>query len=907
MRAVPLTLALALCAALPTPACVVESQNHPSVSLEPPQVPGADLGEARFCSRQPGGAEENPLALTSLALEITTAGHTVRSHLMMVVKNPTEAQVEAALRLSIPPGAAVSRAVLHVDGRPMEGAFVQRDRARFIYRSITERRRDPALVVWSGPEWVEASIFPLAPKGGERTFELEWVEPAATAAGRIWYRLPVLAHRGQVTGRPTSVTVDGTQLPPTQRGWIALGGKVPTVPAIARRPGDPFGLILARDQAPAPASQGAPGPRVVIVAETSAAMTVELRKQQRTALTGLLEALPPGSKVSLIRADWSFTELTERAGAEAVRQALDALDAVPSAGALDLERVLDAAADRAQADGATAVVFVGQGFDSFGGDPLAAPLKKQQAARVALSVVGLPAASGPLTDAAWLSGGRPFAAGEVRGPTLRAVITRPRAAPAQRFEKVEAWHPLETVTGDLVWVGRFVGESPAPTQAGRGEPRHLEALWARGRAVGSASQVGDPGRTHKVLTPLTSILVLEKDSDYTRWGLEIPKAPEGEPVAKQKAPDQGQAQVPRPDVPQRTGLFGLQGPAEPPAPTTAAPGGPPRAEEARDRSLADLLGDGRAAKAPAPQGVAPGGGEAGPAPGIGSLGAIGKGAGSSGVGYGRAGGPPLQRRAQTPAIAIGQAEVRGSLDKEIIRRVIRRHVPEVRFCYEQELLRSPRLQGRVTVQFVISATGRVMRSTVQSSTVGNSNVEQCIARAVQRWEFPTPAGGGIVIVNYPFVLKAAEDGGGGPLMPVAPPPPIAPVVDPYTQALAILGEAGTPLEGRVARIARDLGIGATTSAQALAWSLVQDRLRTAAGHGRRGVLAVLMGRPQSQLEGYLLAALLLREAQAERDAVRVLSEAAIRDKVRTAEEMQRRGWTADAARLRALQARPSTY
>jgi TonB family protein len=580
-----------------------------------------------------------------------------------------------------------------------------------------------------------------------------------------------------------------------------------------------------------------------------------------------------------MRADWSLTELTERAGAEAVRQALDALDAVPSAGALDLERTLDAAADRAQADGATAVVFVGQGFDSFGGDPLAGPLKKLQAGRVALSVVGLPAASGPIADAAWLSGGRPFSSGEVRGPTLRAVLTRPRAAPAQAFEKVEGWSPLETVTGELTWVGRFVGESPA--QAARGEARHLEALWARGRAVGSASQVDDLGRAHKVLTPLTSILVLEKDSDYTRWGLEIPKAPEGEKVAKEKAPDQGQP-VPRPDVPERTGLFGLRAPAE--APTTAAPapagvpGAPPAEAAARPRAAEptrDEIGSGD--------------------PGI-----VGKGIGGSGSGRGA--GLLSQRRAQTPAIAIGQAEVRGSLDKEIIRRVIRSHVAEVKFCYERELIRQPGLQGRLLVQFMIAPTGNVTMSKVQSSTLGNANVEQCVLSAVRRWAFPKPMGGGVVLVAYPFLFRPAGDDGPVPLAPVAPPPPVE---DPYTRSLAILAEAGTPLEGRVTRVAQTLGMPATTSAQALAWSLVQDRLRAATGPGTIGY-GRMWGRGAG-IEAYVLAALLLREAQNERDGVRVLSEAAVRDKAGTAEAMQRYGWAADGARLRLLQARPGGY
>ena len=58
-------------------------------------------------------------------------------------------------------------------------------------------------------------------------------------------------------------------------------------------------------------------------------------------------------------------------------------------------------------------------------------------------------------------------------------------------------------------------------------------------------------------------------------------------------------------------------------------------------------------------------------------------------------------------------------------------------------------------QITISATGQVVVSNVQSSTLKNPKVETCIAQAVRRWLFPKPKGGGIVIVSYPFVLKSS--------------------------------------------------------------------------------------------------------------------------------------------------------
>jgi TonB family protein len=148
--------------------------------------------------------------------------------------------------------------------------------------------------------------------------------------------------------------------------------------------------------------------------------------------------------------------------------------------------------------------------------------------------------------------------------------------------------------------------------------------------------------------------------------------------------------------------------------------------------------------------------------GPGGLGTIGKCAGRGcgpgyGPGYWRRG-PQLDgvRRLGTgPEVIGGTVKTRGRLDKEIIRRVIRGHLKEVKFCYERELVRKPDLYGRITVQFTITPTGSVVASAVAQSTLGDRGVEQCITRAVARWTFPQPQDGGVVLVNYPFVLQSS--------------------------------------------------------------------------------------------------------------------------------------------------------
>lgn len=69
-------------------------------------------------------------------------------------------------------------------------------------------------------------------------------------------------------------------------------------------------------------------------------------------------------------------------------------------------------------------------------------------------------------------------------------------------------------------------------------------------------------------------------------------------------------------------------------------------------------------------------------------------------------------------------------------------------------MKNPELSGKVVVKFVISATGSVASATVTESTLDEPSVETCIVNKVKRWVFPEPAGGGIVVVNYPFIFSS---------------------------------------------------------------------------------------------------------------------------------------------------------
>jgi len=117
-----------------------------------------------------------------------------------------------------------------------------------------------------------------------------------------------------------------------------------------------------------------------------------------------------------------------------------------------------------------------------------------------------------------------------------------------------------------------------------------------------------------------------------------------------------------------------------------------------------------------------------------------------------AGGPPAAVK-KVSRVRQAKATVLGSLDRDTIRRVVRGHLHEVRYCYNQGLARDAGLKGRVLIKFIIDSKGKVSSSTVKSSTVSDKNVGNCAAKAIKRWVFPKPKGGGLVIVSQPFVLE----------------------------------------------------------------------------------------------------------------------------------------------------------
>ncbi|MDX2013661.1 MAG: AgmX/PglI C-terminal domain-containing protein [Myxococcaceae bacterium] len=105
-------------------------------------------------------------------------------------------------------------------------------------------------------------------------------------------------------------------------------------------------------------------------------------------------------------------------------------------------------------------------------------------------------------------------------------------------------------------------------------------------------------------------------------------------------------------------------------------------------------------------------------------------------------------------VDLGEPTIMGSLDKEVIQKVVLANRDRVTACYDAELSRAPGLSGQASAKFVIGADGSVTQAQATKSTLANETLENCLALQVRGWTFPKPKNGGVVVVSFPFVFRS---------------------------------------------------------------------------------------------------------------------------------------------------------
>jgi hypothetical protein len=101
--------------------------------------------------------------------------------------------------------------------------------------------------------------------------------------------------------------------------------------------------------------------------------------------------------------------------------------------------------------------------------------------------------------------------------------------------------------------------------------------------------------------------------------------------------------------------------------------------------------------------------------------------------------------------------VLGSIDPDLLRKILREYIPQFRYCYQKELARNPEVDGTIDLDFVINGQGKVSKSTIKSKNGNFSNSGMdCVDGVLKIIPFPKPKGGGIVEVRQPLNFSAEK-------------------------------------------------------------------------------------------------------------------------------------------------------
>jgi len=481
------------------------------------------------------------LTLAASRLQGSVDGDAALAYLEWTLRfeaDPTVRQAEARMQVQLPPGAVVSRVTLMVNGKEEEAAYAPTAQVKAAYQAVVQQRRDPVLVTWRGPDRVAVQAFPITPQQ-PLTLKLGITMPLyfVDTVGEGLLRFPQLVDHNFAIQDPVleAIALESGRL---MKGVATLktlersGGVHRVAGALTQE--QLRNAVLRVDRKDAPA-------RAFTPLEPSGNTVV-------TQVVSLVPARTPARVVVVL--DGSHGMAPHRAAVAQALQQLPAAVEVAVVAALDTVTVLagPAVLDVAQRQALAAMV---RNLDTVGGRDNVP----------ALVHAGKLAASSGETLVVWVHGNQPvlWAPGEAlrdwtaHNVTLLDVAVRPGANAVVDHigagARVRALPRVSTLQEDLRQeFQRWSAPHPAAQRAvasregvdvsqAKATSAHLARLYVAEQVL-QLAQAGSVGEAsalavqHRLVTPVSGAVVLERQEQYAAAGLtqadagSVPTVPE---------------------------------------------------------------------------------------------------------------------------------------------------------------------------------------------------------------------------------------------------------------------------------------------------------------------------------------------------------------------------------------------
>ncbi len=498
------------------------------------------------------------LAIASLRARAVIDDPLAFTELTIAFDNPSDRVLEGTFSITLPKGAAISRFAMKHDAGWQEGEVVEKKQARAAYEDFLHRRQDPARLEQAAGNEFTARVFPIPARGRKEL---------------------VVSYSHELTRRrPYAIPLAG--LPPIGRLDVEayVAGKAAPVLAISKQGVAPDGdfrvdprllgdragvrsgnLVLAR-VTPVAASQPDPLGATVFLIDTSASRALGLAEATRVLrrlAADVARAAGPRTPILVAAYDQAVEPVFDGAAGDLGEAVGERLRQRLALGASDLSGAIAWAGARARDRGIGRVVLITDGVATAGetaGDKLRAIVKGLGAAgvgridAVALGGIRDDALLESLVNAGLPRGGVVVdAAASGDEDTWRRLNETTRSGLEVHVEGASFTFPQRVdgvQAGDEVLVYANVPEElPVRLSIGGGplvtpslarvERPLLERAWAGAKlaALAERERVEGPSEAlwaevvgvstrYRVLSPQTSLLVLESEDDYARFGID---------------------------------------------------------------------------------------------------------------------------------------------------------------------------------------------------------------------------------------------------------------------------------------------------------------------------------------------------------------------------------------------------
>ncbi|MFT5780134.1 MAG: hypothetical protein ACI837_003095, partial [Crocinitomicaceae bacterium] len=115
-----------------------------------------------------GKGNSSPIQLSELKIDVEVIGNIATTNMEMLFYNDSSRVLEGELYFPLGEGQSVSRFALDVDGKLREGVVVEKNKGQEVFEAVIRQKIDPGLLEWTKGNNFKMRIYPIPSKGYKR-------------------------------------------------------------------------------------------------------------------------------------------------------------------------------------------------------------------------------------------------------------------------------------------------------------------------------------------------------------------------------------------------------------------------------------------------------------------------------------------------------------------------------------------------------------------------------------------------------------------------------------------------------------------------------------------------------------------------------------------------------------------